>query len=116
MEDAFTTVDIDTCKKVKAISPTIVVGGKLEKPYYSIIYYDVSDNNWHQGYGSYNLEYVREWLSNCFEVIDKPVRPVKYGTWNDDTCSECGSKAIDGYTSNYCPDCGAYMSSNTEKL
>lgn len=41
--------------------------------------------------------------ADCFE----------YGHWddigNDVVCSECGCSAYDGYTSNYCPDCGAKM-------
>lgn len=44
--------------KIKAINPKIIVKRDVDRPYYSIEYYDTSDNKWHIGYGSYNLENV----------------------------------------------------------
>lgn len=97
-------------EKIKAINPQIVVHGTLEKPYYEIFYYDISDNQWHIGYSSYNLQVVKEYLDSYFEIID--AEPVVQGKWvysehNISHCSECGfePKCI----SQYCPNCGANM-------
>ena len=62
--------------KIKAINPQIVVNGNVDKPYYSIEYYDTSDNNWHIGYGSYELKNVIEWLKTDFDIIKTDVEPV----------------------------------------
>lgn len=71
MRDCMNTTDgcANTHSKVRAIRPEIIVSGNSEKPYYEISYYDVSDHMWHVGYGSYNLDYVEEWLRDCFEVV-----------------------------------------------
>lgn len=113
-EITMTTEEIKPAEKIKAINPVIIVNtSKTDKPCYSIQYYDLADNTWHIGYSSFNLDYVREWLTECFEPIEADVLPVKCGYWNDIgndvVCSECGCSAYDGYTSNYCPDCGAKM-------
>lgn len=58
-------------KKHKVKSAEIVVRKIDEKPYYEIKYFDLSDNEYHIGYGSYKLEYVFEWLEQCFEIVEK---------------------------------------------
>lgn len=58
-----------TAEKIKAIYPHIVVGGNIDKPYYSICYYDVEKRVWCNAYGSYNLAFVAKWLKECFEVV-----------------------------------------------
>lgn len=58
-------------KKYKVKSAKIVVRKIGEKPYYEIKYFDLSDNKYHIGYGSYKLEYVFEWLEQCFEIVEK---------------------------------------------
>lgn len=58
-------------KKHKVKSAEIVVWKIGEKPYYGIKYFDLSDNEYHIGYGSYKLEYVFEWLEQCFEIVEK---------------------------------------------
>lgn len=103
------TEAVNPVEKIKSINPVITVNTKTDKPCYSIQYYDLADQTWHIGYSSFNLDYVREWLAEYFEPIEADVRPVKYGCWKDGVCSECGSEAYDGYTSNYCPECGAAM-------
>lgn len=67
--------------KIKAVNPNIIVRGNVDKPYYLIEYYDLSDNKWHIGYGSYCLANVKEWLKTCFEVTNADVAPVKHGHW-----------------------------------
>lgn len=110
--------------KIKAIDPQIVVNGNADKPYYSIEYYDTSDNKWHIGYGSYELRNVIEWLKTCFDVVEADVEPVRHGHWislddyfEDAQCSECGDALVIGDCSfndfcecyKYCPNCGAKM-------
>lgn len=58
-------------KKHKVKSAEIVVRKIDEKPYYEIKYFDLSDNEYHIGYGSYKLGYVFEWLEQCFEIVEK---------------------------------------------
>lgn len=55
--------------KIKAFRPQIIVTGTVEKPYYEILYYDISDKIWHIGYSSYNLANVIAWKDECFEVV-----------------------------------------------
>lgn len=57
-------------EKIKVSSAEIVVRGSREKPYYEIKYHDLSDGQVHVGYGSYTLDFVFEWLEECFEVVD----------------------------------------------
>ena len=91
-------------EKIKAVDPKIIVGGKADKPYYQIEYYDLSDNEWHIGYGSGYLANVKEWLKTCFEVVNTDVAPVKHGHWkvgyfHDRVCSCCThpSNNLDDY-------------------
>lgn len=121
--------------KIKAVNPNIIVRGNVDKPYYLIEYYDLSDNKWHIGYGSYCLANVKEWLKTCFEVTNVDVAPVKSGFWEPISesemtgfnpefagcdpiagykCSNCGNEAIfscndEFVLSDYCPNCGAEM-------
>lgn len=121
--------------KIKAVNPNTIVRGNVDKPYYLIEYYDLSDNEWHIGYGSYCLANVKEWLKTCFEVTNVDVAPVKRGFWKPISesemtgfnpkfagrdpiagykCSNCGNEAIfscndEFVLSDYCPNCGAEM-------
>ncbi len=56
-------------EKIKVSSAEIVVHGIKDKPYYEIKYRDLSDGQIHEGYSSYNLDYVFEWLEECFEIM-----------------------------------------------
>lgn len=60
-------------KKIKAIYPHIVVSGDVDKPYYSIHWYDIEKKTMICGYSSYNLEFVRKWLQEEFEVIESDI-------------------------------------------
>lgn len=64
--------------KEKALFPDIVVRKIGDKPYYEIKYYDVTDNEWHIGYGSYNLDYVMQWKEEVFEVADGCITDVEW--------------------------------------
>ena len=110
--------------KIKAIDPKIIVNRDVDRPYYSIEYYDTSDNQWHIGYSSYELKNVIEWLDTDFDVIKADVEPVRHGHWvgyetksykNSENgiakkyyrCSSC--RYFNAIRSNYCPKCGAKM-------
>lgn len=113
--------------KIKAVNPNIIVRGSVDKPYYLIEYYDLSDNEWYIGYGSYYLANVKKWLKTYFEVTNADVAPVKHGCWwcecNPDNsikhigCSVCDYKiSKDGiipfvaiFDFKYCPNCGTKM-------
>jgi hypothetical protein len=116
--------------KIKAIRPQIIVTGTVEKPYYEILYYDISDKTWHIGYSSYNLANVTKWKEECFEVVGEiedmqptaDVVEVRHGEWkriNHGTiCTNCyrvfdndfefSNKDIRTYFKR-CPECGAKM-------
>lgn len=71
-------------KKHKVKSAKIVVRKIDEKPYYEIKYFDLSDNEYHIGYGSYKLEYVFEWLEQCFEIVEKNTNADKIRNMTDE--------------------------------
>lgn len=53
--------------KIRTQFATIVVGGDEKRPYYDILWID-EDGEYHIGYGSFNLKFVRNWLKSNFEV------------------------------------------------
>ena len=65
--------------KIKAIDPHIIVSRNIYKPYYSIRYYDLSDNIWHIGFSSSELKFVTEWLKTEFEIVESDIEPVRHG-------------------------------------
>lgn len=60
----------ETNNKIKTSELMIIVNGPADKPYYSIRYYDLSDNKWHIGFSSYYLQNVINWKNECFEIIE----------------------------------------------
>ena len=112
----------DSCcdgNKIKTHFAQIIVNGKAEKPYYEILYFDTEDRTYHIGFGSYCLDYVFEWLSNEFEIVEAEqeadVAPVRHGMWNDNKCTACGEEAFCygekpyHLRTDFCPNCGAKM-------
>ena len=127
--------------KIKAVHPHIIVkktySRDLDKNinYYEIEYYDMSDNVWHEGFGSSCLSMVQKCLHEYFEVVKEDIAPVIRGSWKaisqsemfgsdawmigcDSTatyiCTNCGKDAIYSFDeefvlSDYCPHCGAKM-------
>ena len=63
----------DPAEKIKTHFARIVVSGTAERPYYGILYYDPADKTYHEGYGSYRLDYVRIWLEEEFEISGGPL-------------------------------------------
>lgn len=111
--------------KIRAVNPNIIVRGNVDNPYYLIGYYDLSDNEWHIGYGSYCLANVKEWLKTCFEVTNADIALVCHGRWTITEilcgigkkrkyyrCSECYKTNV--IRSNFCPNCGAKMDGGDE--
>lgn len=80
MEKEVKTIDKPTERlgnKIKASEIMIIVnGGSVDKPCYSIRYYDLSDNEWHIGFSSYELAYVIEWTDKHFKIVE-PVEHVE---------------------------------------
>lgn len=60
-------------RKIKAIYAHIAVTGDIDKPYYSIQWYDINEKTMVDGYGSYELKYVRQWLQDNFEIVDRDI-------------------------------------------
>ena len=75
-EITMTSAEFETPKKRKAIYPHIVVGGKADDPSYSIHWYDVKEGRMIEGYSSFSLKFVHEWLEECFEVVEDDIEPL----------------------------------------
>lgn len=60
----------ETVKKTRAVNPEIIVRMIDDQPYYSIRYFDLDDCRLHVGYSSYKLEFVVEWLRECFDIVN----------------------------------------------
>ena len=110
--------------KIETHFARIIVSWGIDNPYYSILYYDPADDEFHQGFGSRCLDNVIKWLSEEFEIIGGVFwcEPVRHGRWietqepiswcEDDVevnyeCSECKESNFVEWT--YCPHCGAKM-------
>lgn len=70
-------------RTVNAINPTIIVTGKVDKPYYEVMWYDVDSREWCIGYSSYDLSIVHDYIEQYFNVIEKyaDMQIVRYGHW-----------------------------------
>lgn len=68
----FTCSEIPSGPKIKTPIAKIIVCGSPDKPYYNIQYFDPTDKEFHIGFGSYTIDYVREWLDVYFEVVEEP--------------------------------------------
>jgi hypothetical protein len=55
--------------KVKVTSARIVVTGNKNKPYFQIEYVQASDGECYLGYSSYFINFVFDWLDECFEFV-----------------------------------------------
>ena len=113
-------------EKIKTSFAQIIVRKIKEKPYFEILYFDSQDKCFHVGFGSFCLEYVFQWLSEEFEIIEAVdnIMPVIHGQWIDKhnkiECSICSHKVFLGTSDKvvhkeekenhkFCPNCGAKM-------
>ena len=117
---------------IKTHFAKIIVEGTAEKPYYSILYYDHTKNEYINGYGSYYIENVFKWLAEEFEIIDETPTYAALPRWEDEhggkyanpryRCSACKERALYKFERDlldnwkevqaltpYCPNCGAKM-------
>lgn len=72
MGEALTNANPRETNKIKTHYARIVVDGTVEKPYYSIEWYDHTKNEYFLGYSSYYIGYVFKWLEECFEIVETP--------------------------------------------
>ena len=49
----------------------IIVEGTAKKPYYNILYFDPTDNEYHIGFGTSSINYAFQWLKEEFEIVDE---------------------------------------------
>lgn len=56
--------------KIKTNFAQMIVDVIDDKPYYNILYFDLRDNEYHVGFGSYVLENTHGWLMENFELMD----------------------------------------------
>lgn len=122
----YTSTGIENRARIKTPFAKIIVNNNPEKVYYNIMWWQ--DGEMQIGFGSYNLSFVKKWLSEEFEVNSPvaDVAPVRHGKWvdlrEDDMdyewkCSSCGEtfgmahEDVSPYDVglNYCPNCGCRM-------
>lgn len=58
-------------KKKRVSSAEIIKRFINEKPYYEIKYKEIGKEEYCLGYGSYNLNYVLQWLNECFDFCEE---------------------------------------------
>ena len=114
-------------EKIKTQFAKIIVNNGAGDTYYHVMWWQ--DGEMQIGFGSRNLQFVRKWLSDEFEV-DTPeadVAPVAHAKWILDRfpylpareCSRCTimiprMKQVPEQFWQYCPNCGARMDGETE--
>lgn len=65
------SVGSDKEKKIKVVErPDIIVEFIDGRPYYGIKYKEVGNDYYNIGFGSYELDYVKEWFDTQFEVVE----------------------------------------------
>lgn len=105
-EKTLKTEDDNYKKKHKVKSAKIVVRKIDEKPYYEIKYFDLSDNEYYIGYGSYKLEYVFEWLEQCFEIVEKNTNADKIRNMTDEELARF-IESVQCYGHGWCEKCSS---------
>lgn len=141
-EETMTTTDDKQKEKIKTPFAKVIVDGRGANSYFSILYFDPTDKDFHIGYSSYYLNYVFNWLNEEFEIVEDgnstltALRPVSReqlegirGEWmfpifadqqdaNDPRlqCSECGSIETPLARHRFCPACGAPMTDEAAQM
>ena len=67
-------------EKIKTPLAQIIVEQYHGKEYYDILWIDTKSWDFHIGYGSYNLEFVRKWLAEEFEIVESAADVVEVKT------------------------------------
>jgi hypothetical protein len=72
MEKTLTMAYPIETEKIRTHHAKIVVECTTGKPYYSIEWFDPAKNEYYLGYSSYSVDNVTGWLSEYFEIVEKP--------------------------------------------
>ena len=131
-EEVMTTTDDKQKEKIKTPFAKVIVEGRGANSYFSILYFDPADKDFHIGYGSYCLDYVFNWLNEEFEIVEDgnstltALRPISReqvekawrGRWQRGTkdwvCSRCGRSHT--FVKSFCPNCGAPMTDEAVQM
>lgn len=97
MSDNLKSLPEENIEKIKVSNAEIVVRGTKEKPYFEIKYFDLSDNETHIGYSSYNLDIVFGYLDKYFDIVEKDERGDDYPC-NDLISRKAVIEAVDRHT------------------
>lgn len=65
--------DFKVVKTKVASADIIVIGNYKKRPYYGIKYFDLSDREYHIGFGSYMLDNVVKWKDECLDIVEEPL-------------------------------------------
>lgn len=68
--------------KIKTHFAKIYIGGTITKPYFGILYYDPETKDYCEGFGSYDILNVFQWLREEFEIVDEPETEDEEGNKN----------------------------------
>lgn len=82
-------------EKVKVTEAEIVVHGTKEIPVFGIKYKELESGEYHVGYSSYNLNFVFEWLEECFEITNCSTCKHNVESPPPDTCDKCSWYSLD---------------------
>lgn len=58
-------------QRIKTHYARVIVGSNPDKPYYGIEYYNPTDGEYQEGFGSYDLKNVLRWLEEEFEIVEQ---------------------------------------------
>lgn len=97
MSDNLKSLPEENIEKIKVSNAEIVVHGTKEKPYFEIKYFDLSDNETHIGYSSYNLDIVFGYLDKYFDIVEKDGCEDDY-PYNDLISRKAVIEAVDRHT------------------
>ena len=124
LEETMTTTNDKQKEKIKTPFAKVIVEERGANSYFSILYFDPADKDFHIGYSSYYLDYVFNWLNEEFEIVEdenfalSALRPVSREqvekVWEKcqhsrvcGTCKVCVSGRYQ--QANFCAACGAPM-------
>ena len=136
-EEAMMENDNQKMEKIKTPFAKIIIDGSREKPYFSILYFDPADKDFHIGYSSYYLDYVFNWLNENFEIVEdgnfaiSALRPITReqvekvwgGEWEEERFAgehegwqhrECGRHSTE--KTKWCPKCGKAMTDEAAQM
>lgn len=89
MANELFTADVLEVEKIKTPFARMIArkSGITDEMYYEIMYYDPKDKEIHIGCGSYNPDFVQEWLDGYFEVVREQKYSLALIPWCNMTCA-----------------------------